>query len=72
MTKTIAFSLILASSLGLAACSKQEAHNAVNDTANVMEDVSNSADNAVNAAGNATDSLMNAASNVTDNVANKM
>jgi len=50
MTKTIAFSLVLAASLGLAACSKQESHNAVNEAANVTNDVGNAADNAMNAA----------------------
>lgn len=59
MTKTVALSLVLAASLGLAACAKKEEGNAMN-AANVA------AENAVNAAEN----TMDAAMNVADNVAN--
>ena len=49
MTKSIALSLVLAASLGLAACSGG-AENAANASANAAENASNAADNAMNAA----------------------
>ncbi|MBP6112541.1 MAG: circumsporozoite protein [Sphingobium sp.] len=61
MKKTIALSLVIAASLGLAACSKsEEGNNAMN---NAVENVTNAADNAVNAAMNAGDNVANAAGN---------
>jgi hypothetical protein len=71
MTKSIALSLVLAASLGLAACSGG-AENAANNAANSAENASNAADNAMNAALNAADNAANAASNATNNVANAM
>ena len=62
MTKSIALSLVLAASLGLAACSGG-AENAANASANAAENASNAADNAMNAAMNAADNASNAASN---------
>nr|WP_254798232.1 hypothetical protein [Sphingobium sp. AS12] len=71
MTKSIALSLVLAASLGLAACSGGT-ENAANNAANSAENASNAADNAMNAALNAADNAANAASNATNNVANAM
>jgi hypothetical protein len=71
MTKSIALSLVLAASLGLAACSGG-AENAANNAANSAENASNAADNAMNAALNAADNAANAASNATNNAANAM
>ena len=68
MSKSIALSLVLAASLGLAACSKGE-ENAANASANAAE---NAADNAMNAAENAAANASNAAanaSNVAENAA---
>ena len=62
MSKTIALSLVLAASLGLAACSKSDTGNA-----------EMAADNAMNAAGNMMNSSANAmsnAANATTNAAN--
>jgi len=72
MTKSIALSLVLAASLGLAACSGSETENTANAAANSAENASNAADNAMNAAMNAADAAANAASNATNNVANAM
>jgi hypothetical protein len=72
MTKSIALSLVLAASLGLAACSGNHEENAANMAANAAENASNAADNAMNAAMNAADDAANAASNATNNVANAM
>ena len=58
MTKSIALSLVLAASLGLAACSGNHEDNAANMAANAAENASNAA--------------ANAASNATNNVANAM
>ena len=55
MTKSIALSLVLAASLGLAACSGNHEENAANAAANSAENASNAADNAMNAAMNAAD-----------------
>jgi hypothetical protein len=71
MTKSIALSLVLAASLGLAACSGGT-ENAANNAANSAENASNAADNAMNAALNAADNAANAASNATNNTANAM
>jgi hypothetical protein len=71
MTKSIALSLVLAASLGLAACSGGH-ENAANNAANSAENASNAADNAMNAALNAADNAANAASNATNNAANAM
>ena len=60
MTKSIALSLVLAASLGLAACSGAETENAANAAANSAENASNAADNAANAASNATNNVANA------------
>jgi hypothetical protein len=72
MTKSIALSLVLAASLGLAACSGKSEENAANNAANAAENASNAADNAMNAALNAADNAANAASNATNNAANAM
>jgi hypothetical protein len=72
MTKSIALSLVLAASLGLAACSGKGTENAANNAANAAENASNAADNAMNAALNAADNAANAASNATNNAANAM
>jgi hypothetical protein len=72
MSKSIALSLVLAASLGLAACGGHTAENAANNAANAAENASNAADNAMNAAMNAADNAANAASNATNNVANAM
>lgn len=66
MKKTIALSLVIAASLGLAACSKSDEGNAMN---NAVENVTNAADNAVDAAMNAGNAV-NAAGNVAENAAN--
>ncbi|WHO40060.1 hypothetical protein PMI04_005560 [Sphingobium sp. AP49] len=71
MSKSIALSLVLAASLGLAACGSHT-ENAANNAANAAENASNAADNAMNAAMNAADNAANAASNATNNVANAM
>lgn len=68
MTKTIALSLVIAASLGLAACSKTEENTA--NVANMADNAMNAADNAMNVAMNASDNAMNAM-NVT-NTANAM
>jgi len=74
MSKSISLSLVLAASLGLAACSGGDkgANNTVENVAtenasNAAENALNAAENATNAAGNAT----NAAANVT-NASNAM
>jgi hypothetical protein len=69
MSKSIALSLVLAASLGLAACSKGE-ENAANASANAAENASNAADNAMNAAENAASNAANAASNVSNTAEN--
>ena len=66
MKKTIALSLVVAASLGLAACSKSEEGNAMN---NAAENVTNAAENTMNAAMNASENVANAA-NATENAAN--
>lgn len=63
MTKTVALSLVLAASLGLAACAKKEEGNEMNAANVAAENAVNAADNAVNAAMNATDNAANAAGN---------
>jgi|GEM_PF-5626516 len=67
MTKTIAFSLVVAASFGLAACSQQEANNTVNDSYEMTDDVSNAADDTLNSAGNALDDLANGVGNLANN-----
>ena len=69
MSKSIALSLVLAASLGLAACSKSE-ENASNAAANSAENASNAADNAMNAAENAASNASNAASNAANAASN--
>lgn len=69
MSKSIALSLVLAASLGLAACSKGE-DNAANASANAAENASNAADNAMNAAENAASNASNAASNASNAASN--
>ncbi len=68
MTKTIAFSLVAAATLGLAACSTPE--EPANDAVNAAEDAAFAAENAADAAANAADDLANAAGDLADNVAN--
>jgi len=63
MTKTVALSLVLAASLGLAACAKKEEGNAMNAANVAAENAVNAADNAMDAALNATDNAVNAAGN---------
>jgi hypothetical protein len=72
MSKTFALSLVLAASLGLAACSKSEEHNASNAVNEAAANAEAAADNAVNAAGNLLDNAANATSNVANNVSNAM
>jgi hypothetical protein len=69
MTKSIALSLVLAASLGLAACSGN-ADNAAHSSANAAENASNAADNAMNAAENAAVNAANAAENASNAAAN--
>lgn len=65
MTKTIAFSLVVAASIGLAACTPAaEENNAVNVAA---DDALNAADNTMSAASNDVGNLANAAGNVASN-----
>jgi hypothetical protein len=71
MSKSIALSLVLAASLGLAACSGGT-ENAANAAANSAENASNAADNAMNAAMNAADNAGNAVANATNNASNAM
>lgn len=59
MTKSIALSLVLAASLGLAACSGGH-EEAANTAANVAETAANAAENAMDMATNAADNAMNA------------
>ena len=66
MSKTIALSLVLAASLGLAACSK-EAENTANAANNTAEMANNTAENAMNVAENATNAMSNMATNNTAN-----
>ena len=70
MTKTIALSLVLAASLGLAACSK-EAENTANASENMAENAMNAADNAMNMAMNASENAANAVENAAGNAACK-
>ena len=69
MSKSIALSLVLAASLGLAACSKGE-ENAANASANAAENASDAADNAMIAAENAAANAANAAENASNTAAN--
>lgn len=71
MTKTIALSLVLAASLGLAACSKEEATNNV-DAVNMSDNAMDAADNAMDAAMNAGANAMDEAGNMADNASNAM
>ena len=66
MNKTIALSVVIAASLGLAACAKKDEGNAMN---NAVENVTNAADNTMNAAMNADSNVANAA-NATENATN--
>jgi hypothetical protein len=66
MNKTIALSVVIAASLGLAACAKKDEGNAMN---NAVENVTNAADNTMNAAMNADANVANAA-NATENATN--
>lgn len=68
MTKTVALSLVLAASLGLAACAKKDEGNEANAANVAAENAVNAADNAMNAALNVTDN----AANATGNAANAM
>jgi len=72
MTKTIALSLVIAASLGLSACSKEEAENNMDAVANMSDNAMDAADNAMDAAMNSADNAMDAAGNATENVANAM
>lgn len=63
MTKTIALSLVLASSLALAACSGSE-EATTNNVVNASDDAMNAAENTMNAAGNAMENAANAIANV--------
>lgn len=63
MTKTVALSLVLAASLGLAACAKKEEGNEMNAANVATENAVNAADNAMNAALNVTDNAANAVGN---------
>lgn len=65
MKKTIALSVVIAASLGLAACGKKDEGNAMN---NAAENVTNAAENTMNAAENATNAADNAA-NAANNAA---
>lgn len=66
MTKTFALSLVVAATISLAACTKEE--TPVNNTANVAENAVNAAENTMSAASN---NLSNAANNAS-NAANAM
>lgn len=70
MTKTIALSLVLAASLGLAACSKQETTNTVTESNEVANDIVNHADGAMMAANEALDNASNAIDNAAEAVSN--
>ncbi|MEZ5654795.1 MAG: circumsporozoite protein [Sphingobium sp.] len=72
MTKTIAFSLALAASLGLAACSSEEATNAMDDVTNASDNAMDAAENTMDEAMNATDNMMDDASNAVDNATAEM
>jgi hypothetical protein len=66
MTKTIALSIVLAASLGLTACAKQE-ENTANAAANLAENAMDTANTAMNTAINASENAANAVSNMTNN-----
>jgi len=72
MTKTFALSLVFAASLGLAACSAEEADNAMNDAGAMTENAMDAADNTMDAAMNAGDNMMDEAGNMADNAVNAM
>ncbi|RVT40261.1 circumsporozoite protein [Sphingobium algorifonticola] len=61
MSKSISLSLVLAASLGLAACSGGAENTTANNAMeNTMENATNAAENAMNAAENATNAAANA------------
>ena len=63
MNKSLALSLVIAASLGLAACGQEAVENAVNEAENAAVTAENAADDAMNAAENATDATANAVEN---------